>query len=1304
MKIVLTRLGHVFIWSCVTLLVMVAVAVTAMRIALPHLNYFQSEIKEWVKHDTGLDISIASVSGVWRNNHPSLLLQGLNSKLPENQAGSMTVDEISVDFDVLQSLMKRKPVVTNLVLDGLNLDIRSVDLFSAEKSDDTDSSKRKSSGNSLVKQLNSLLLRQLEDFTLSNTHIRYKSVSGEDRQLDIERMRWRNQGKHHWAEGTVSIVESKINSLLVSADFIDHGSLLDVSGQFYLSAGDVSVTPWLTKYVQSETGIKAGEVSLNTWLTLEHSKPVSASVELLPSQLEWHDKSTHHLWIDGGVLELTPQGNGWKVGGHSLKFRTDDIKWPDFDVAFDWNPKQWQLNISELDVSALTPLFKMMPDSDTLNDYLHHLAPHGTVEDIRVAMGEDISTLHYSAQVRNFAMQHWKLLPGVNHVQGSIAGDAFNAKARVSVVDDKMPYGNVFQAPLNIRQGETSIVWQRDDSGWRLWSDKITAATPDLQVLGAFRLDFPNQGAPFLSFYAEADLYNAGQTWRYLPTLALGQKLTDYLSMAIQAGKVNTAKLIWYGPLNQFPYHQHNGIFQVWFGLHDARFAFDTAWPPITDLDIDILFENDAMYLDAKSARLNDIQATRITGRIPSLAPDGHLEIEAKAKSNANAVRNYMTATPLVDSVGAALTALQLDGEVDSEFQLNIPFSADKQPRAWGYADLTDNHMDMTAPPMSLEHVNGRINFDNDVVTASGLSAQLLGQPIAVDFHGENATDKGYNVAINALGDWDVKPLAQYVGKKWIDPLSGHVPWGMDVNIQLNDIGFTYQVDLQSKLNYLASNYPKPLNKKMQTPGQGRLQVSGNQQNITARLQLPQAKFQTEIDISGKTPVLTATNLVLGNGGFKISPVVGHHALIRTDDLNLDKWFALLQPEMAQTTQGQSGDNNLHGIQYPLPTRVNLEGKTVTVGGVALHDVNFSARKKNKAWRFDLNSQEAEGEGNYLEPYDLAISLKRLHLYFPGFDLNKKLEKDPRILEQKKTDPPITDFERQFYKEMPNLTLDINDFWLQGYKIGDINVDIQRQKDRLAINKANIHSGANNVDLQGWWKLDGAYSHSKLKMHLKGKNNSDLMDRLGITSDIQKASFDVTSDMQWDGSFWALRVNTLQGSINAKLGKGVVTDVSGAARFLGLFSFDSIIRKMQLDFSDIFDNGMAFNSITGSGKMEGGVFVTNNIHMDALAGDMTLKGMADLNTRTVDAQVQFKPDITSGLPTLAAFAVAPQAALYVLAISTVISPVVEVFTQVNYEVKGPMASPTVKEISRTKGEYTLPKKLREQAKEKSAQE
>ncbi|MDF5591380.1 DUF3971 domain-containing protein, partial [Vibrio parahaemolyticus] len=184
--------------------------------------------------------------------------------------------------------------------------------------------------------------------------------------------------------------------------------------------------------------------------------------------------------------------------------------------------------------------------------------------------------------------------------------------------------------------------------------------------------------------------------------------------------------------------------------LKDAKFSFDTAWPTITDLQLDLLFENDAMYLDSKSATLNGVHAKRITGRIPELAEGGHIEIEAKASAPGNEVRDYMMATPLVDSVGAALTALQVSGPVYSEFQLNIPFDFEKESRAWGYADLTENRVDIEAPPMTLENATGRITFDNDVVTTSGLSAELLQQPISLDFHGESA-EQGYNVTINTL-------------------------------------------------------------------------------------------------------------------------------------------------------------------------------------------------------------------------------------------------------------------------------------------------------------------------------------------------------------------------------------------------------------------------------------------------------------------------------------------------------------------------------------------------------------------------
>ncbi|MEE3880470.1 YhdP family protein [Vibrio sp. YYF0003] len=1285
------RLGRFCAWSLATVLVLLAIVVTTLRVTLPQLDHFQDEIKTWVKQGTGFDFSISSVAGSWQNSHPSIALLGLEANLPNNKEARFAVDELQIEFDLIQSLLQFKPVVADLTIHNLALDIRSVSLLPNAESEMPVATSGESEVK-LIDQLDSLLLRQFEDFTITNSRIWYKSVSGETRRLDIERLRWSNQGKRHLAEGTVSIADAKINSLLVSANFKDHGSLRDVSGEFYVSAQDVSVAPWLTTYMQVESGVESGKVSLNTWLTLKHSQPNYAYVELQPSELVWNENGSHELFIESGIFKLLPDKNGWKVNGHSLQVRTDEKQWPELDVAFDWQPSGWALNLSEIDIESITPLIKLAPESESTSKFINQIEPKGRLEDIRLSMNGGWETLRYSAELDELGLTQWKLLPGFQHVQGSVSGNVNQAKANVTVIDDVFPYGDVFQAPLNIKQGEVEIVWQQDQQGWRLWADKVTAATPDLQVLGAFRLDFPKDQSPFLSFYAEADLYNAGETWRYLPTLALGQDLTDYLSTAIQGGKVNTAKLLWYGELGDFPYKQHDGMFQAWVGLKDAKFSFDTAWPSITDLQLDLLFENDVMYLDSKSATLNGVAAERITGRIPRLAPDGHIEIEAKARAPGNEVRDYMMATPLVDSVGAALTALQVSGSVYSEFQLNIPFNKENEPRAWGYADLKDNRVDIDAPPMTLENATGRINFDNDVVTTSGLAAELLTQPISVDFRGESA-EQGYDVTINTLGDWDVEPLKPYVGERWLNLVSGHAPWQMDIGLQLNDVGFTYQVDVLAQLNRVVSKYPYPLAKKAGESGLAKLQASGNQENISARLEIPNAKYQTEIDITGEVPLLTATNLMVGQGGFKTTPVIGHDASIRLDEIDVDKWLELLN---VPSNSAPSVLSNMKTPTIPLPTRVDIETQSLKLAKIEFHDVDLNASKKKENWRMRVNSQEVKGTANYLKPNDLSVSLDHLHLYIPGFDEIEK-ERSSIFASEDQSAPLITKFDRQFHDEMPNLKLKINDFWLQGYKVGKVNVDLQRSDDRLEWKKLNFSSGKNSIDMSGWWELTDERSHSNLSFKVKGDNNTDLMERFGITSGIQQAPFELNANMEWDGAPWSMKTQTLQGDVSTEFGKGVISEVSGAARLLGLFSLDSIIRKMQLDFTDVFDNGMAFNSITGTGKIQDGIFVTNDIVMDALAGEMQIRGMADVTKRLVDAEVKFTPDITSGLPMLTAFAVAPQTALYVLAISTVISPVVEVFTQVNYEVKGPLESPTVKEISRSQGEYKLPEKLREQA-------
>lgn len=1300
----LMRLLRVKLWLITALLLLLAISVTGLRVALPRMDRYQDEITAWVNQQTQLNISIESVQGYWRNTHPSLSLKGLKAYNLDGEQLNLDAQSVEIEFDLLRSALQGQLVLADLTIHQLNLDASTIRLADkskgAEQADETAITKGASSADkSLIATLDRLFLRQLDYFSIVDSSILYQSMTGELHTLQVEKLKWHNLDSQHRAEGRVSILGTGVNSLHVGADFVDHGSLLDLSGQFYLQANQIELGPWLGNYLKQDMGIADGQVSFDAWVDLEHSAPSSSYISFRPSTILWGNQ--HQVTLNKGLIESAVKiENGqrtWLVNTHSFELTTDGQVWPGLDLAASWSPNSWSAALAQSDISALVPFSEAIPNAQGLKSWIAGLNPDGQIKNLRVA-ADSTTPLHFSADIEQLTTSQWKLLPEVHKLNAHLSGNGERVEIQASLMDDQLPYGDVFQAPLLIDQGRAMLVWQKDQAGWSLWSDHVSVQTPHLSAVGEFRLYFPLQQSPKLAIYSEVNLSDAGEVWRYLPVRALKQQLTDYLSTALQGGHAENAQILWYGDLKEFPYTNHSGMFQANVALKEGKFGFDTHWPTIDDLQLDLLFQNESLNFASHSARLMEVSAQHIKGEIPRLVKSGHLDIEAQASGDGLAIRDYMTSTPLVDSVGAALNTVQVNGDVSSRFNLHIPFDfkTDKV-RAWGKAHFNKNRVEIQAPPMTVTQLSGDLTFDNDHIEAKSLSGAILGQKTTLGFNGRSNA-KGYQLHVSSRGTWEVSKLGPHIGKYWTDPLKGDGPWSMGVDVQLNDVGFNYNIDLKGDLTRVVSRYPYPLNKQIGDLGELSLQASGNQQSISARVQLPNAKYQAEIDITNPVPVLTATNLVVGNGSFKPSPISGHQAVIRSNKFNLDEWIPLIFSEQAKAST--SGKSNFPVI--PEPESVELNVSTLTAATLEWHDVSLTARKQNVGWWIDINSQETQGEASYIEPYDLSVSLKQLHLYVP--QLAEAMQSDTATPNVQDNQQLITQFDRDFHQLIPNLTLLIDDFWLQGYKVGRLNMDFQRQGDRLVWKTIDVTSGSNEVHASGNWLLNGERSHTSIAMNMKGDNNSDLMERFGVTSGIQKAPFSLSSNLEWDGAPWSVQLNTLNGSLNTKLGKGVVSDVSGAAKLLGLFSLDSIIRKMQLDFSDVFDSGMAFDSIVGSGEITDGIFVTNNISMNAMAGDMKIKGLVDLNQRLIDSEVEFVPDITSGIPVLSAFAVTPVTALYVLAVTTVISPVVEVFTEVNYSVKGPIDAPTVKEISRTRGEFTLPETMLKEVERQGAKQ
>lgn len=129
---------------------------------------------------------------------------------------------------------------------------------------------------------------------------------------------------------------------------------------------------------------------------------------------------------------------------------------------------------------------------------------------------------------------------------------------------------------------------------------------------------------------------------------------------------------------------------------------------------------------------------------------------------------------------------------------------------------------------------------------------------------------------------------------------------------------------------------------------------------------------------------------------------------------------------------------------------------------------------------------------------------------------------------------------------------------------------------------------------------------------------------------------------------------------------------------------------------------MFYSSITGDLQINKGIMYTENVEMNGAAGDLTVKGNTNLTQGVLDYRMNYKPNLTSSLPTIAWIATLnPVIFITGLAINEIITA--SVIYEVVFEVTGDVDQPIVREVDRKNqdisvGSSTPPKLIDEPAK------
>jgi uncharacterized protein YhdP len=131
---------------------------------------------------------------------------------------------------------------------------------------------------------------------------------------------------------------------------------------------------------------------------------------------------------------------------------------------------------------------------------------------------------------------------------------------------------------------------------------------------------------------------------------------------------------------------------------------------------------------------------------------------------------------------------------------------------------------------------------------------------------------------------------------------------------------------------------------------------------------------------------------------------------------------------------------------------------------------------------------------------------------------------------------------------------------------------------------------------------------------------------------------------------------------------------------LGLLSVAALPRRLSLDFSDLTDAGLAFDTVRGDFELKQGNAYTSNLLLSGPAAEIGIAGRTGLGTRDYDQTAVVTSDIGATLPVAGVLAGGPVVGAAMLLFSQVFKEPLKGITRGYYRITGNWDEPQVERV------------------------
>ena len=831
--------------------------------------------------------------------------------------------------------------------------------------------------------------------------------------------------------------------------------------------------------------------------------------------------------------------------------------------------------------AAATTVANFLGDTIRGGHWLRMLAPRGEIRDFKLRV--DAEGIAYAGHGVG-GMAGYK---GVPQVEGgpslALGGHQGALRLHMAGRDVSVIYPKFFanKTPFSHAAGTLTFVFP---SGYRgLRGSGFHARQRGASIFGGFAWARPSDPAAARVTadwaFDHADLPLARD---YLP-LSLAPALREWLLDSVDAGSLHDGRLLYHGRVKAGGRRVLRRT-ELAARVEAASVDYHPDWPPLGDFNGQLELTHAGTRL-AGRGRAFDTNLASIAVTAPRRGDHTRLRISGAAP--AARLLKFARATPVKDAMTFLSDAWSAAGDVEFNADLAVPLRG-QAPAPGDYKvrlTLRDATADLADLGLRFEALNGSLAFASphtvSTPAARPLAGQLFGAPASVAFAA--AAD---SVRVTVDGIAAAADMLAFVDRREFAALEGRATFNATLTL-FPPSGRPPELAVTTDLAGMAVALPAPLGKPAKTTAPARVALRFLDEHIAASFRYGDTLgwlhvaggdlLAGAIGVGGPMPMADPADRQVVIGG-------------RIGTLDSGTLTVLMAAPRAERRR------------FAWALRDFQVGE-LRLESTRLRDLRLNGHADAGDIRFQAHGPTLDGAVTKTGDEPWQVRLRELRLPAPA-GRGTLLNVD--VIDQ-----------------LVDADVVIDHIRIGDADYGSWSFSVRPDEQGLALLDVEA-AGVRGLDISA--TAPAFWSKAGETRFTGGVSTTDVRGALtawGFAPSMEAERFTANGELRWPGSPFDFALAHISGHAALTLDQGrFLTVEPGGARIMSLINFSEIVRRMRLDFSDVFGRGTDFDTVRAELVVEDGLgHFAKPAEINGSAASFRIGGTVDLDTGALDNEM-----------------------------------------------------------------------------------